>query len=254
MIDSRYGFALSIVRECGEFLLEHESLRGSVSVKKENDYVTVADRTVEDKLVAMIHEHYPEDSFFAEESGKAGTSRDRWIIDPIDGTVNFMNGFPGYTISVAFERDGELLFGVVFVPRQDLMFRAYLGEGAFLNDKPLKLENQDLHKSLILLVPPHRRHSELDDYIRLERRLYEEFSDIRSIGSAAFSLCTTSASWCQAYYERFLNLYDIAAGLMLVREAGGKAEYSENEDGSLNVLAGSQAAYDKVLEVLDGRI
>ena len=254
MTDSRYGFALSLVRRCGEFLLEHESLRSSVSVKRENDYVTVADRTVEDMLVKAIHEEYPEDSFYAEESGTSGSSQDRWIIDPIDGTVNFMNGFPGYTISVAFERGGEILFGLVYVPRQCLMFRAYLGKGAFLNDERLAIEERELHESLILLVPPHRRHEELDRYIEIERRLYEDFSDVRSIGSAAFSLCSTSASWCAAYYERFLNLYDIAAGLIIVREAGGKAEYTENGDGALNVLSGSPDAFERVLEVLDGKI
>lgn len=254
MTDPRYSFALSLVRRCGEFLLEHESLRNNISVKHVNDYVTMADRTVEDMLVKAIHEEYPEDSFLAEESGISGSSQDRWIIDPIDGTVDFMNGFPGYTISVAFERDGEILFGMVYVPRQELMFRAYLGEGAFLDDERLHIEERDLEKSLILLVPPHRRHEELDDYIEIERRLYEDFSDVRSIGSAAFSLCCTSASWCSAYYERFLNLYDIAAGLIIVREAGGIAEYSENEDGSLNILSGSPKAYGKVMEVLGGRI
>ena len=254
MTDPRYEFALSEVRKCGRFLLEHESLRSNIDVKRENDYVTVADRTVEDMLVKAIHREFPEDSFYAEESGKSGSSSDRWIIDPIDGTVNFMNGFPGYTISVAFERKGEILFGMVYVPRQDLMFKAYLGGGAYLNDEKLSIEERDLHKSLILLVPPHRRHDELDEYIKVERRLYEEFSDVRSIGSAAFSLCSTSASWCAAYYERFLNLYDIAAGLLIVREAGGRAEYSENPDGTLNILSGSPKAYAKVLEVLDGRI
>ena len=90
--------------------------------------------------------------------------------------------------------------------------------------------------------------------MEIERRLYEDFSDVRSIGSAAFSLCSTSASWCAAYYERFLNLYDIAAGLIIVREAGGKAEYTENGDGSLNVLSGTPDAFERVLEVLDGKI
>lgn len=253
-IDPRYQFAIDVVGRCGNFLLSHEEMREDVRAKKENDYVTVADRTVEKMLMDAIAERFPSDSFFAEESGNRGCGGDRWIIDPIDGTVNFMTGFPCYTISVAFERDGRLLFGIVSVPRQNLLFRAYEGDGAFLNDRRLVPgTDHALGRGLVLLVPPHRRHPELDGYLEVERKFYDVFSDVRSIGSAAFSLCCVAAGWCQAYYERFLNLYDVAAGVIIARQAGGKASWIENADGSLDILAGSEAGYEASRGLLDGK-
>lgn len=248
---SRFEYARELCLKAGSFLLEHEELGRNINTKRVNDYVTMADGRVEDFLISEIGRRFPTDSFYAEESGRSGSTEDVWIIDPIDGTVNFMNAFPGYTISVAFQKSGVVEFGLVYCPRQKLLFSAIRGGGAFLNGRRLSMSlDLPLSQTLVLLVPPHRRHAELDGYMAEERRLYEVFSDVRSIGSAALSLCTVSASWCSAYYERYLNLYDIAAGILIVQEAGGLVKTRVGKDGSIDVLAGRADA----LEQMEGRL
>ncbi len=252
-IERRLSAALEAASRASKFLLSHESLRFSVSDKAENDYVTTADRESENLIREYLMNEFPEDGWFGEETGKSGDRVCRWIVDPIDGTVDFMWSFPLYTVSIAFEDEEGIALGVVAVPRQNEVFHAVRGGGAFLNGKKMEInDNIEIHHSLALLVPPHRVHSHLDEYMVRMRRFYDHFSDMRSLGSAACSLCYVASSRCAVYYEEFLHLYDVAAGILIVREAGGRVSVKENGE-YLGILASASSVHETGLELIDGK-
>lgn len=251
-IHKRFEVALKALDETSSFLLSHESLRAEVSFKGRNDYVTAADSMAEKMIRQIILSSFPDDLILGEEyGGKSGHSR-RWIVDPIDGTVDFMSSFPCYTISIAYEDEEGLAFGAIAVPRQNEVFIAIRGEGAFLNGKPIHTdEREDVSESLALLVPPHRDHSRMDGYMARMRRFYDLFSDMRSVGSAALSLCYVACGRCASYYELGLHIYDCAAGIVIVREAGGKVTLLSDDEASIDIVATSSAVHGRVLGLLD---
>ena len=252
-LHGRFQLAKDIAQEASAFLLSHESMRLSTRTKAENDYVTEADGTVERMIREAISKAFPSDSVYGEEFGGETGSRRRWIIDPIDGTVNFMASFPDYTVSIAYEDEEGLAFGVVAVPRQHEVFCAFRGEGAFLNDSPIHTdESEDTSRTLALLVPPHRHHEMLDGYIVRMRRFYEIISDVRSIGSAALSLCYVACGRASMYYETALHIYDCAAGIVIVHEAGGMVTLLSDDEDWMDIAASSAAAHRKMLETIDG--
>lgn len=250
-IELRYSKALEVANKVSSFLLSHESLRRSVSDKAANDYVTAADKKAEEIIEGELRCAFPDDSFYGEESGKSGDSENTWIIDPIDGTVNFMNSFPCYTISIAFRDEDGMKLGVVALPRQYEVFSAIYGEGAFLNGEKIHTEESaEMRKSLALLVPPHRIHQYLDGYMAKMRRLYEVISDVRSIGSAALSLCYVASGRCDMYYEKGLHIYDIAAGALIVKEAGGSVTYINDDEDFIEIVASSEKNHSKYMEII----
>ncbi len=252
-LKKRLAVALEIAKEASGFLLEHEKLRFSVEDKAEKDYVTKADKLTEEYIHGRIRKEFPLDGWLGEESGSCGDRRRRWIVDPIDGTVDFMWSFPLYTVSIAFEDEEGLALGVVTVPRQNEIFYAIRGEGAFLNGRRIEISGEiESGKSLALLVPPHRKHDSLDEYIVKMRRFYDHFSDMRSIGSAACSLCYVASGRSAIYYEEFLYRYDIAAGVLIVREAGGRVSLKWNGEG-VSILASASSVHDLGLELIDGK-
>ncbi len=250
-LELRYQKALEVATKASSFLLSHESLRCSVSDKAANDYVTVADKKAEELIESELRCAFPDDSFLGEEGGREGESDKLWIIDPIDGTVNFMNSFPCYTISIAFRDKDGMQLGVVALPRQNEVFSAMAGVGAFLNGERIHTEeNADMKKSLALLVPPHRIHQYLDCYMAKMRRLYEVISDVRSIGSAALSLCYVAAGRCDMYYEMGLHIYDIAAGALIVKEAGGTVTYLNDDEDFIEIVASSEKNHSRYMEII----
>ena len=221
--------------------------------KAVNDFVTSADKTVEVWIRERINALFPDDAILGEEEGlAAGQDGWLWVVDPIDGTVDFMASFPCYTISIAYEDEEGLAFGAIAVPRQNEVFIAIRGEGAFLNGKPIHTdEREDVSESLALLVPPHRDHSRMDGYMARMRRFYDLFSDMRSVGSAALSLCYVACGRCASYYELGLHIYDCAAGIVIVREAGGQATLLSDDEASIDIVATSSAVHGRVLGLLD---
>lgn len=252
-IKSRLDKALSVAEHASEFLLEHESLRTSITSKAVNDYVTAADKKCEELIERELSSAFPEDSFYGEEGGEKGDSKNCWIIDPIDGTVNFMSDFPDYTISIAFRDEKGVQLGVVAVPRQKEVFYAMKGYGAFLNGERIHTaETVDINKTLALLVPPHRIHKYLDSYMAKMRRFYDSISDVRSIGSAALSLCYVAAGRCSMYYEMGLHTYDMAAGALIVEEAGGSVVLINPDPDFIEIAASASVFKDKMIEIING--
>ena len=253
ILRKRFLFAIDIAKEAARFLLNHENMKYDVSQKAENDYVTSADKATENIIEGRIKSSFPEDSILGEENGNIGLDRTkRWIIDPIDGTLDFMTGFPNYSISIAFQDEVGLAFGVVLVVRQNELFTAMRGEGAFLNGKQIHTDERlPLNKQIAILVPPHRHHELLDGYIRKMRRFYEIISDMRSIGSAACSLCYVACGRVDIYYEIGLKLYDCAAGIVILKEAGGKVTFITDDEDWIELAASSESTHNSMLEIIN---
>ena len=253
-LEARFEAAKRIAHKAALFLLSHEDLRSEISEKAVTDYVTSADKECERLIIDEISSEFPDDGIHGEESGDSSHGMERkWIIDPIDGTVDFMASFPDYTISIAFQDEDGLALGVVMVPRQNEEFSALRGGGAFLNGKPIHTdEKTPLGETLAILVPPHRHHSLLHAYMERMERFYSFVSDMRSLGSAAISLCYVASGRCSVYYEIGLHIYDIAAGAVILTEAGGCLSLVEKEGDWIEVAASSRKAHGKLLETING--
>lgn len=225
-IKERLDLALLIAKKAGAFVLEAEK-KGNFVVKEKdaNDFVTEVDSSCEELIVSMIRETFPLDGIFGEEGGTQGpVDNGRWVIDPIDGTTNFLRSIPGYTVSIAWEIEPyKPLVGVVFNPRQDELFWASKGGGAFLNGAAITVSSvEDPQYALLAYSPPHRHHELTQAYFESAQRIFLGSSDLRSYGSCALELCYIAAGRLDGYYELALGYYDLAAGLCIVEEAGGK--------------------------------
>ena len=250
---ARLEAAKRIADEASAFLLSHESLRAEYVAKAENDYVTAADRECERLIISSIARAFPDDAIYGEESGESGSGSCRWIIDPIDGTVDFMSSFPDYTVSIAFEDEDGLAFGIVMVPRQNEEFSAFRGEGAWLNGKRIHTdETTPLKETLAILVPPHRHHRYLREYMERMERFYYVISDMRSLGSAAISLCYVASGRVSMYYELGLHIYDCAAGIVIVREAGGSVTLLTEDEDWIEIAASSASAHEAMMGCING--
>ena len=210
-------------RASGEMLEHHGSFK--VRRKSENDFVTEMDLKSEQLLKQILLGACPEDEFFGEEMGGATRAQGRWIVDPIDGTANFMRGNRLYVISIAYEQDGELAVGCVYCPATDELFLAVRGEGATLNGHPIHVSEIDvLRNSLVHIGYGHRNPALLDETEPILLPLMRAVSDLRRSGTAAYDLCCVAAGRAEAYIEQGLSLYDYAAGYVILTEAGGRME------------------------------
>lgn len=223
-----------------------------VQAKRAADFVTRADRESEQAIKSAISRSFPGHSFLAEESaGQPGQSEYRWIIDPLDGTTNFIHGFPVFAISVALEHRGEVIAGVVLDPSREELFTAEKGKGAFLNSRPLSVSPvASMADSLITTGFPFRKKDLVDVYLDAFKRVFLRVSGIRRAGAAAIDLAYVAAGRCEGFFEIGLSPWDIAAGDILIREAGGVI--SDFAGGAVhletgNVIAGNPAAHAELL-------
>ena len=251
MIKQRYEFTKNLIKKAGVFLLNNKAERVNISNKSVNDYVTVADKKCEALIVSSIKEEFPNDGFFCEESGVVNSlSGFTWIIDPIDGTVNYMNTFPLYSISIALKKDDEIVMGCVYIPEYDELFSAMKNCGAYLNDEKINVSKEmDSKKSLAILVPPHRMHEELSYYMERYVKILKAVSDERSLGSAAVSLCYVASGRCSIYYELGLHLYDFAAGILILEEASGKVDITPRGSDMYDIKSSCPQLFDMLLEL-----
>ena len=236
--------ALRMAREAGEETLRYFRSDALKSVTKQNDFdvVTEADKASEQMIIDSIRRAYPTHSILSEESGisSAGESEWMWVIDPLDGTTNFKQGLPVYSISIALQHMGETVVGVVYAPYLGEMFHAVKGGGAFLNDKPLKCgHNETLSTMVVATGMPYDKDRHPDNNLENIGRVSTRVRGIRRMGSAAIDLAYTAAGYFDAYWELNLNLWDVAAGMLLVHEAGGIVE-SIRPDRNQSIMAGSR--------------
>jgi myo-inositol-1(or 4)-monophosphatase len=218
------NFLKDIITEAGKIAMSHKAHLSEVQVtrKSEKDLVTEADVAVEEYLVDRIKGQYPDHAIVGEETGTHAGSQYRWIIDPIDGTTSFVHDQPFFSISIALEKDGQLILGAVNAPVLGELFMAELGKGATLNDKPINVSGRDNLGDCVLATGFACVRSDLpENNIANFVKIMPRVRGVRRYGSAAIDLAYVACGRMDGFWELNLKIYDIAAGILLVTEAGG---------------------------------
>ena len=218
------NIAIRAARRAGEVIARSIPRLESIEIhaKERHDYVTEVDRSAELEIINIIRHHYPDHAILAEESGASGSSDSRWIIDPLDGTTNFLHGFPVYAVSIACEVRGRLEIATVYdVLRQEL-FTATRGVGAQLDSRRIRVsKRRGLEGALLATGFPFRANDDLDTYLEMLRLVMPQAAGVRRAGSAALDLAYVAAGRVDGFWELGLKPWDTAAGALLVTEAGG---------------------------------
>ena len=224
MSGSLLASAISAAQRGGEVLRRHFRALdpASVTEKARNDFVSAADRASEQAIVEYLRRATPGVGVLAEEGGASGDAAARWLVDPLDGTANFIHGFPHYGVSIALEVKGRLEVGVIYDPARDELFTATAGGGAFCNGRRLRVTSREgLAGAFLTTGFPFRVHHLVDTYLAVFRDVFLRVAAIRRPGAAALDLAHTAAGIFDGFSEFCLSPWDIAAGALLVREAGG---------------------------------
>jgi myo-inositol-1(or 4)-monophosphatase len=222
-----------------------------------NNLVTEADHASEKAIISVIKSHFPDHFILAEETGELKQdSAYKWIIDPIDGTVNFANGIPLNCVSIGIEKDGEIIMGAVYNPHMNEFFFAEKGKGATLNDKPIQVSAQTaVIKSCLVTGFPYTYINMPNGPLEIFERFIRKGVPVRRLGSAAIDLCWVAAGRFDGFYEHKLEPWDSAAGYLIVEEAGGKVTDFTGEKFSVyqhRILATNGKIHDEMLRVIDG--
>jgi myo-inositol-1(or 4)-monophosphatase len=231
------------------------SKTSDIQTKQAFDFVTKVDRWSEAVIMQTIREKFPSHRFLTEETLKQEDNGGyRWIIDPLDGTTNYIHGYPMFSVSIALEYEREIVIGVVFDPMRDELFHAVRGKGVFLNNRQIHISKTNLlEKSLIATGFPFRAKEMIDLYLKAFREIFEEVSDIRRAGSAAIDLAYVSAGRFEGFFELKLSPWDVAAGSLLIKEAGGMiTDFGGGADylSTGNIVAGNRHAHGEILRIV----
>lgn len=251
------NIAVRAARRAGELMVRHLNQLESLQIdeKGRNDFVTQIDRGAEQAIIELILDHYPDHSILAEESGASGSHEYQWIIDPLDGTTNYVHGFPVFSVSIAVAHKGELQHGVVYDPLRQEIFTASRGEGAQLDGRRIRVSKlATLGRALVATGFPYRTSEEnIDRYLAMLRDVMINTAGVRRPGSAALDLCYVAAGRVDAFWELGLKKWDIAAGALMIREAGGRISDFGGSDRYLdsgNVVAGNPKIYAALSRLL----
>ncbi|MCU7803744.1 MAG: inositol monophosphatase [Candidatus Thiodiazotropha sp. (ex Lucinoma borealis)] len=228
--------------------------RLTITDKGSNDFVSEVDRNAEAVIINILREKYPHHAILAEESGQHVGDDYQWIIDPLDGTTNFLHGFPQFAISIALKIKGRLEMGVVYDPISDEMFTASRGEGALLNDRKIRVSGRkSLEGALLGTGLPYRDFSFTDNYLGMLKDLMKDSAGVRRPGSAALDFAYLAAGRTDGFWELGLSEWDFAAGAVLVREAGGLVTDIGGGERFLdtgNVIAGNIKVHNAMLKCI----
>jgi myo-inositol-1(or 4)-monophosphatase len=253
------NIAVKAARRAGQIInrasLDLERLQ--VGVKQQSDYVTEVDRAAEAAIIETIREAYPKHAILAEETGSSGEengSEYQWIIDPLDGTTNFIHGFPQYAVSIGLAHKGVMNQAVVYDPTRNELFTAGKGAGAYLNDKRIRVSKRaKLAEALIGTGFPYRMFDHADAYTAIFRELTQKTAGLRRPGSAALDLAYVACGRTDGFWEFGLSPWDMAAGTLLVTEAGGLVSDLAGETSYLatgNVVAGTPKIFGQLLQIV----
>lgn len=251
--------AVSAARLAGDIIIKNlgHLSKEDVQIKQAFDFVTKVDRWSEAVIMQTIREKFPSHRFLTEETLKQEDTGDyRWIIDPLDGTTNYIHGYPMFSVSIALECKSEVIIGVVFDPLRDELFHAVKGRGSFLNNNKISVSSVTaIERSLIATGFPFRAKAMIDHYLFAFKEIFLGVSDIRRAGSAALDLSYIAAGRFDGFFELNLSPWDVAAGSLLIEEAGGVvtdfgggAEYLS----SGNIVAGNKEIHGEILKVVKG--
>ena len=251
------SIAVKAAREAGRIINKGSNDVGALSVQSKtfNDFVSEVDHAAEKAIIDTLKYAYPDHGFLGEESGDTNSEAENiWIIDPLDGTTNFLHNFPVYCVSIALQQKGVLTQAVIYDPVRNDLFTATKGRGAFLNDKRIRVASRSkLQASLIATGFPFRDFSHLDTYLNILKDMIKNTTGIRRPGSAALDLAYVAAGYTDGFFEIGLSSWDIAAGGLLVQEAGGMVGDFEGNEGWLktgNIVAANPKVFAQMLQVL----
>ena len=242
----------------GEILLGHWEKRESLEIsnKRPGDFVSQADLEAEQYLKQQLLGSDSDYGWLGEETGSTEGVSKRWIVDPLDGTTNFLRGIPHWSVSVALEVDGELSIGVVHDPIKQETFFAEKGSGAFLNGASISVsDTEDISSALFATGIPFGTMQDIDKHASEIARLMPHCAGVRRLGSAALDLAYVACGRFDGFWERRLQMWDIAAGLVILGEAGGVVtgwQKHESAEQNGNVISGNQKLFDKFFEIIAG--
>ena len=254
------NIAVKAARRAGSIITRASEDIGSLTIndKSYNDFVTEVDLASEKEIIRVLKTSYPDHAFLGEESGLSHQADNVWIIDPLDGTTNFLHGFPQYCISIALEQKGEITQAVIYDPNRNDLFTATKGQGAYLNQRRMRVSNKSKLKESILGTGfPFRDFQHLPVYLKIFEEVVRGTSGIRRPGSAALDLAYVAAGWFDGFFEINLSKWDIAAGGLLVTEAGGIVSDFSEKDGWLesgNIVATNPKIYDPLVKIIQSHI
>ncbi len=225
-----------------------------VSAKRDKDFVTEVDKAAEEAIIGVLHEAYPDHAILAEESGASGDSEHVWIIDPLDGTTNFIHGFPQYAISIAQAHKGVLQHAVIYDPNRNELFTASKGAGAYLNERRIRVSKRTkLNEVLIGTGFPFRYFEHVDAYLGIFRDMMHKTAGVRRPGAAALDLAWVAAGRIDGFWELGLSPWDMAAGALLITEAGGLVGDLSGEQNYLetgNIVGGNPKVFAQLLQII----
>ena len=247
--------AVEAAQAAGRILKERADSIGAIQYKSEIDPVTEIDLLCEQEVIRRIQNAFPGHAFLAEESGATEGDADHlWIIDPLDGTVNYAHGYPCYCVSIGYQRKGEVVAGAVYNPCLDELFVAEKGQGATLNGKPIAVSTTtDLKQSLLATGFPYDISESPDNNLDNFKKFITECQAIRRPGSAAMDLCYTAMGRFEGYWEMKLHPWDYAAGWLMIEEAGGQVTRfggSSFKMGDRSILASNGHIHQAMVDVL----
>lgn len=254
------NIAIKAARRAGSIILRYSDQldRLTVESKGRNDFVTQVDRTAESEIIDIIRHAYPGHSILAEESGEQSGDDYQWVIDPLDGTTNFLHGYPQYAVSIALLDKGKLAQAVIFDPLRDELFTASRGAGAQLNDRRIRVSSvKKMPDALLGTGFPFKEFDNLDTWINCFRELLPMSSGVRRAGSAALDLAHVACGRLDGFWEIGLKRWDIAAGCLLIEEAGGLvSDFNNGQNflGSGNVIAGNTKVHGQMFAVISSHL
>lgn len=254
----RIEVATTLARECGTILKNGFGTTFTIESKEgKQNLVTEYDNKVEQFLISNIRRIFPDDAILAEESGKHSNTAAEytWVIDPLDGTVNFAHGIPIFCVSIGVIKNGKPILGVVYIPLLNELFSATLGEGAFLNGKPIRVSNErNIEKALLSTGFPYNMNENplgcIDQFGKCIKMGYP----VRRMGSAAIDLCYVAAGRLEAHWECSLMPWDVAAALCILNESGGKTTREDGSERDIfsnnDILASNGSLHNTMIDIL----
>lgn len=256
------NIAIRAARRAGNIITRYLEQIDTLTIfeKGFNDFVTQVDKSAEDAIIETIHKAYPNHGILGEESGMHPGNEFVWVIDPLDGTLNYLHGFPQFAVSIAIKQKGHLEHGVVYDPLSQDLYTASRGAGAHLNNRRIRVSERDsLNGALIgTAFPYHDRQAKPHGVPHLEilKEVFNKGADIRRIGCASLNLAYTAAGRLDGFWESDLKEWDIAAGVLIVREAGGFVSDFNQGNGFLesgNIIAGTRKVHQELLEIIQSK-
>lgn len=254
------NIAIKAARRAGKIITRYMDEFDSHKTREKglNDFVTMVDRAAEEDIIQTIQKAYPNHGILGEETGPHPGEEFTWIIDPLDGTMNYVHGFPHYSVSIAIQHKNQIEHGVVYDPITQDLYTASRGRGAQLNEKRIRVSKRNnLEGSLIgSSFPFHHRAQYIDEHYGIFKAVFTRCADVRRLGSAALNLAYTAAGRLDGFWESGLKPWDMAAGILLVKEAGGFVSDFNGDNNSFEngtIIAGTRKVHNELLEIVQNK-